>query len=58
MTLSIVKDDGIAVVVATPIFVISESDTGVAFEMFEQDAASLRALIGKPQYYVLGGSPF
>jgi hypothetical protein len=58
MALSVIEDGGRAVGVANPIFVISESDTEMTFEVFEQDAAALIPLIGKWQNYAHGSNPF
>ena len=58
MALSVIEHGGRAVVVANPIFVISESDTQLTFEVLKQDAAALIPLIGKSHNYVYGSDPF
>jgi hypothetical protein len=58
MALSVIEHGGRAVVAANPIFVISESDTHLTFEVLKQDAAALIPLIGKSYNYVYGSDPF
>jgi hypothetical protein len=48
----------IAVTCANPIYLISERDSEVIFEVLEDDATSLKARLGKLETYVLDGPPF
>ena len=58
------KSDGLLVVAANPVFVISSNDnefkrgSEVKFEVFEQDAGTLRPLIGADQLYAMDGMTF
>lgn len=61
--LSVVRDGQKAVpLVANPIFLISplrvKSGAEVTFEVFEEDAAALKSLIGEPHLYHLDGELF
>jgi|WetSurMetagenome_2_1015567.scaffolds.fasta_scaffold79125_2 hypothetical protein len=58
MALSVIEHGGRAVVVANPIFVISESDTKLTFDVLEHDSAALIPLIGKWQTYAHGYNLF
>jgi hypothetical protein len=55
--LSLIRDGGICSVVANPVFVITpdrlEGGADVTFEVFEEDATALKALLDKPEHYVL-----
>jgi hypothetical protein len=56
-----VEDRGIFVVCANPIFPISDSgeEGKVTFEVFEQDATSLKLRLGKVESYCMDdGEPF
>jgi hypothetical protein len=59
--LSIVENGLPALAVANPIFVISSiqelrDGTELIFEVFEDDAAALRPLVGQARYYALNSS--
>ncbi|QIK19215.1 hypothetical protein [Ralstonia pseudosolanacearum] len=46
--------EGPATVLASPVFVISERDDEIEFEVLEVDAGTLRSSLGKDAYYIFG----
>ncbi|MDO3523602.1 hypothetical protein, partial [Ralstonia pseudosolanacearum] len=53
-TISNYDGEGPATVLASPVFVISERDDEIEFEVLEVDAGTLRSSLEKDAYYIFG----